>query len=281
MPGKTPPSDCDGLLRLQKVVHDLRRPGGCPWDAEQTHRSLLPNLIEEAYEVLEAIQNDDKEHMCEELGDLLLQVVLHGEIASETGAFDLDRIAHCIAEKLIRRHPHVYGDSSVSDTAGVLRQWDEIKAGEKGSAPRSRFDSVSAALPALSRAAKLQKKAAKVGFDWPDATGVVDKIREETGEVADALHAGEPDHIAEEVGDLLFSVANLARKLKLDPEVLMATANDKFVRRFTLMEQRLSAAGQTAESASLQEMEAAWQAVKTWNPTNHGADASRHHSSPS
>ena len=263
MPSKTPPSDGDGLLRLQKVVHDLRSPGGCPWDAEQTHRSLLPNLIEEAYEVLEAIQNDDPEHMCEELGDLLLQVVLHGEIASETGAFDLDRIAHGISEKLIRRHPHVYGDSSVADTAGVLRQWDEIKAGEKGAVPRGLLDGVSAALPSLSRAAKLQKKAAKVGFDWPDAAGVMDKIREETAEVADALQSGDQDHVAEEVGDLLFSVANLARKLKLDPEVLLATANDKFVRRFRVMEQSLAAAGQSLEAASLDEMEAAWQGAKS------------------
>lgn len=262
MPGKTPPSDADGLIRLKKVVHDLRSPGGCPWDQEQTHQSLLPNLIEEAYEVLEAIQNDDGAHMCEELGDLLLQVVLHGEIASETGRFDLDRIAHGIAEKLIRRHPHVYGDSGVSDTAGVLQQWDEIKKAEKGNAPRAFLDGVSAALPSLSRAAKLQKKAAKVGFDWPDAAGVIDKIREETREVEEALAGGDDAAIAAEVGDLLFSVANLARKLKLDPEVLLATANDKFVRRFHDMEQRIVAGGNTLEAASPDEMEAAWQSAK-------------------
>ena len=256
---KTPPSDCDGLLRLQKVVHDLRSPGGCPWDQEQTHKSLLPNLIEEAYEVLEAIQNDDAEHMCEELGDLLLQVVLHGEIASETGAFDLDRIAHGIAEKLIRRHPHVYGDSTVGDTAGVLAQWDEIKKAEKGGAPRGLLEGVSAALPSLSRAAKLQKKAAKVGFDWPDAAGVLDKIDEEMAEVREALAGEDAAAVAEEVGDLLFSVANLARKLKLDPEVLLATANDKFVNRFTKMEHGL---GKPLVTASLDEMEAGWQAAK-------------------
>ncbi len=259
---KTPPSDCDGLLRLQKVVHDLRGPGGCPWDREQTHRSLLPNLIEEAYEVLEAIQNDDAEHMCEELGDLLLQVVLHGEIASETGAFDLDRIAHGIAEKLIRRHPHVYGDSDVADTDGVLRQWDEIKKAEKGNTPRPFLHGIPMALPALSRAAKLQKRAARVGFDWPDASGVMEKIREETEEVAEALAEARPEAVAEEIGDLLFSVANLARKLKLDPEVLMASANSKFVNRFTAMEQLLTAKGQTLESADLDEMETAWQAAK-------------------
>jgi len=257
---KIPPSDCDGLLRLQKVVHDLRSPGGCPWDREQTHRSLLPNLIEEAYEVLEAIQNDDAGHMCEELGDLLLQVVLHGEIAGETGAFDLDRIAHGISEKLIRRHPHVYGDSDVADTAGVLQQWDQIKQAEKGAAPRGFFDGVSAALPALSRAAKLQKKAAKAGFDWPDAAGVLEKIDEECAEVREAMDRGDPDAVAEEVGDLLFSVANLARKLQLDPEVLLATANDKFVRRFGHMQQRL---GKPLEEANLDEMESAWQAAKS------------------
>jgi len=257
---KTPPSDCDGLLRLQKVVHDLRAPGGCPWDREQTHKSLLPNLIEEAYEVLEAIQNDDPAHMCEELGDLLLQVVLHGEIASETGAFDLDRIAHGITEKLIRRHPHVYGDSEVTDTAGVLAQWDEIKKSEKGTAVLSGLlDGVSGALPALSRAAKLQKKAAKVGFDWPDAVGVLEKIAEESEEVREAMAAGDAGAVAEEVGDLLFSVANLARKLKLEPEVLLASANDKFVRRFSAMERGL---GKPLEGATLDEMEAAWQAAK-------------------
>ena len=267
---KPTPTDCDGLLRLQKVVHDLRSPGGCPWDMEQTHRSLLPNLIEEAYEVLEAIQNDDAEHMCEELGDLLLQVVLHGEIASETGAFDLDRIAHGIAEKLIRRHPHVYGDSDVADTAGVLAQWDEIKKAEKGGAVPGFFDGVNAALPALSRAAKLQKKAAKVGFDWPDAAGVLEKIDEETAEVREALADGDEGAVAEEVGDLLFSVANLARKLKLDPEVLLATANDKFVRRFAAMAQGL---GQPLEEASLDEMEAAWQRAKSEGKTSPVAGA--------
>lgn len=256
---KFPPSDSDGLLRLKNVVHDLRSPGGCPWDREQTHSSLLPNLIEEAYEVLEAIQNDDAAHMCEELGDLLLQVVLHGEIASERGAFDLDRIAHGIAEKLIRRHPHVYGESGVSDTAGVLAQWDEIKKAEKGGAAEGFFDGVNAALPALARAAKLQRKAAKVGFDWPDVAGVLMKIDEETAEVRTALAGSDVKAVAAEVGDLLFSVANLARKLKLDPEVLLAAANAKFVQRFAAMEKGLS---RPLGEASLDEMEAAWQAAK-------------------
>lgn len=262
MPGKTPPESCDGLIRLQQVVHDLRSPGGCPWDREQTHSSLLPNLVEETYEVVEAIQSGDSAHMCEELGDLLLQVVLHGEIASETAAFDLDTIAHGIAEKLVRRHPHVYGDNNAADTGAVLQQWDEIKKQEKGNVPRPFLHGVSKALPSLTRAVKLQKKAAKVGFDWPDHYGVMDKLREELAEVDGALAAGDEAHIAEEIGDLLFSAANLARKRKLDPETLLTAANHKFESRFGVMEKSLTAAGKSLESSSLEEMESAWQAAK-------------------
>jgi MazG family protein len=268
MPGKIPPADSDGLTRLRKVVHDLRSPGGCPWDREQTHQTLLPNLIEEAYEALEAIQNNDPEHMCEELGDLLLQVVLHAEIASESGAFDLDRIACGISEKLIRRHPHVYGESSVTDTPGVLRQWDEIKKSEKAKTSGAFLDGIPAALPSLSRAVKIQKKVAKVGFDWPDAAGVIDKIREETIEVDHARAAGDSAAVAEEIGDLLFSVANLARKLNFDPEVLLATANLKFIRRFHDMEGRLSADGKSLEAATPDEMESAWQNAKAARSTS-------------
>ncbi|MES2706569.1 MAG: nucleoside triphosphate pyrophosphohydrolase [Verrucomicrobiota bacterium] len=267
MPGKTPPDSCDGLTRLKQVVHDLRSPGGCPWDQEQTHVSLLPNLVEETYEAVEAIQSGDTAHMCEELGDLLLQVVLHGEIASETAAFDLDTIAHGIAEKLVRRHPHVYGDSGAADTGAVLKQWDETKKQEKGNIPRPFLHGISKALPSLSRAVKLQKKAAKVGFDWPDHLGVLDKLREELAEVEEALAARDEAHIAEEIGDLLFSAANLARKLKLDPETLLTAANHKFETRFSVMEQSLTSAGKTLEAAGLDEMEAAWQAAKTAPPS--------------
>lgn len=265
MPGKTPPDSCDGLVRLQRVVHDLRSPGGCPWDMEQTHLSLMPNLVEEAYEVVEAAQSGDPGHFCEELGDLLLQVVFHGELGSETGAFDLDKIAHGIAEKLIRRHPHVYGDSGAADTAAVLKQWDEIKQGEKGGKPQAFLAGVSKALPGLSRAAKLQKKAAKVGFDWPDAGGVLEKLREECGELEEAVAAGDLGHAAEELGDVLFSAVNAARKLGLDPEVVMTAANAKFETRFTAMERNLAADGITLEAAPLEIMEAAWQAAKTTN----------------
>ena len=263
MPGKTPSDSCDGLVRLQRVVHDLRSPGGCPWDMEQTHLSLMSNLIEEAYEVVEAAQSGDMDHFCEELGDLLLQVVFHGELGSETGAFDLDKIAHGIAEKLIRRHPHVYGDSGAADTAAVLKQWDEIKKEEKGGKPQAFLAGVSKALPGLSRAAKLQKKAAKVGFDWPDVGGVLEKLREECGELEEAVASGDAAHTAEELGDVLFSAVNAARKLGLDPEVLMTAANTKFESRFTLMENKLAAEGLTLEAASLEVMEAAWRAAKT------------------
>ena len=256
------PNHPDGLTRLKQVVHDLRSPGGCPWDQEQTHLSLGTNLIEEAYETLEAIQSDDTEHMREELGDLLLQVVLHGEIASETQRFNLDTIAHGISEKLIRRHPHVYGDSDVADTTGVLKQWDEIKKAEKGNRPQAFLDGITKALPALTRAAKLQKKAAKVGFDWPDTSGILEKIREELAETEAELTAGNEAGIAEEIGDILFSVVNLARKLGQDPEILLTAANTKFTARFHQMEAALAAKQTPLGTATMDQMEAEWQAAK-------------------
>jgi MazG family protein len=245
--------------RLRSILHRLRAPGGCPWDAEQTHRSLVPNLIEEAYETVDAIQRDDFEHLREELGDLLLQVVFHSELASERGDFDMDEVARGICEKLIRRHPHVFGDSRAGDADAVLRQWDEIKRAEKGTEAEAFLHGVGHGLPALLRAAKLQKKAAKVGFDWPDETGVRDKIREELDEVA---AAETPGAAAEEIGDLLFSVVNLARFRKLDPEVLLADANRKFEGRFGEMERILKARGILLGAASLEEMEQAWQEAK-------------------
>lgn len=257
------PQNPDGLARLKQIVHDLRAPGGCPWDREQTHTSLGTNLIEEAYETLEAIQSGDTEHMKEELGDLLLQVVLHGEIASETDTFNLDSIAHGISEKLIRRHPHVYGSSDVSDTGGVLKQWDEIKKAEKGNKAQAYLDGISKALPSLTRAAKLQKKAAKVGFDWPDAAGVMDKIREELSEVEEELINGSIGSISEEIGDLLFSVVNLARKLGQDPEVLLTATNAKFTNRFHAMETALIEQKLPLGVADMDQMEAAWQNAKT------------------
>jgi MazG family protein len=252
----------DPIAELRAVMHRLRAPGGCPWDAVQTHESLIPHLIEEAYEVAEAARSGDMAHLKEELGDLLLQPVLHAEIASETGAFSLDDIARDITEKLVRRHPHVFGDAAVEDAAGVIRQWEEIKRAEKGGGRESRLHGVSRALPALMRAQKLQKKAARAGFDWADAAPVLDKIREEADEIAGAMARMDQAAIEDEVGDLLFSVVNLARKLGVDAEVALSGANEKFTARFSALEQRVESGGRKLEEMSLADMDAVWDEVK-------------------
>lgn len=250
------------LARLRAIMHRLRAPGGCPWDAEQTHESLVPNLIEEAYETVDTIQRGDHEHLKEELGDLLLQVVFHSELAAEAGRFTLDDVARGISEKLVRRHPHVFGDSQVATTDGVLQQWDEIKRAEKGDGEKSYLHGVGKGLPALIRASKLQKKAAKVGFDWPLETGVLAKIREELLELQAAVDMQDLKQVSEEMGDLMFSVVNLARFRKVDPEVLMAAANNKFEKRFGEMERILKTTGLTLEAATPAQMEDGWEAAK-------------------
>lgn len=258
--------------RLRSIMHRLRAPGGCPWDAEQTHESLLPHLIEEAYEVAEAIRGGDRDAIVDELGDLLLQPIFHAEIAAERGDYDFDTIATAIGDKLIRRHPHVFGESEVTDSADVLRRWDRIKQAEKGDnfesdserEPKPYLGKSNEGLPALISAAKIQKKVARVGFDWPDGdlAPVMGKIREETDEVAAALVSGDPGRVAEEIGDLLFAVVNLARKQQLDAELLLHHANAKFTQRFQAVERALRQKGQTLEAASLEEMDAAWEAAK-------------------
>lgn len=250
------------LSRLRAIMHRLRAPGGCPWDAEQTHESLLSNLIEETYETVDTIKRGDWEHLKEELGDLLLQVVFHSELAEEAGRYNLDDVARGVSDKLVRRHPHVYGDSAASDTESVLNQWDAIKRQEKGSEEKPYLHDVGKGLPAMLRAAKLQKKAAKVGFDWPDDHGVVDKIREELGEVEEELESGNCNGLGEEIGDLLFSVVNLARRHKLDPEILLESTNIKFESRFATMEKALQSEGNDLQAATLDEMEAKWQDAK-------------------
>jgi MazG family protein len=250
------------LARLRAIMHRLRAPGGCPWDAEQTHESIVPNLIEEAYETVDTIQRGDYDHLKEELGDLLLQVVFHSEIAEEAGRFNLDDVARGISEKLVRRHPHVFGDSSVATTDGVLQQWEEIKRAEKGDEEKPYLHGVGKGLPGLIRASKLQKKAAKVGFDWPVETGVLAKIREELLELQAAVDEQDLEGVSEEMGDLLFSVVNLARFRKIDPEVLMAAANNKFEERFGEMERILKVSGLTLEAATSSQMEDAWEAAK-------------------
>jgi len=248
--------------RLRAIMHRLRPPSGCLWDAEQTHASLVPNLIEEAYETVDAIRRGDWPHLQEELGDLLLQVVLHSELEEEAGHFSVEDVARTISDKLVRRHPHVFGDSAVNSTAGVLKQWDEIKRTEKGHEAEPFLHGTGKGLPALMRAAKLQKKAAKVGFDWPNTAGVIGKIREELAELEAALAGPDPQAIDEELGDLLFSMVNLVRFRKQDPEVLMEAANTKFEQRFHAMDQILLASGNSLQAATPAEMDAAWEAAK-------------------
>lgn len=256
------PGDDQQLERLRAIMHRLRAPGGCPWDAEQTHESLISNLIEETYETVDTIQRGDHEHLQEELGDLLLQVVFHAELAEEAGRFRLEDVARGISDKLVRRHPHVFAASDASDTEAVLWQWDAIKRGEKGEEHQPYLHGVGKGLPGLIKATKLQKKAAKVGFDWPDEAGVLSKLREELAELEEALDGGDAESVADELGDLLFSAVNLARFRKLDPEALMSAANRKFEQRFAAMEKSLSEAGCSLEEASLEQMETAWQAAK-------------------
>ena len=252
----------DGITRLRYIVHRLRAPGGCPWDIEQTHESLIPHVIEEAYEVVDAIKSGNSELICEELGDLLLQPVLHAEIASGRGDFDLDQMAHVLSDKLIRRHPHVFGETNAMSSEAVLTQWDAIKRQEKGTQREGYLHGIGHGLPALMRGQKLQKKAAKVGFDWPDAAPVFAKIREEAAELEEALVAGQAPAIEEELGDLLFSVVNLARKLGIEAEVALAAANEKFIRRFHAVETQITSEGKKLGETSLEELDAAWNAIK-------------------
>ena len=251
--------------RLRAIMHRLRAPGGCPWDAEQSHASLVSNLIEEAYETVDAIRREDWVHLEEELGDLFLQVIFHSELAEEAGRHNLDDVTRGICDKLVRRHPHVYGDGDAQDTESVLGRWEEIKREEKGVSEEPYLHGVGKGLPAVLRAAKLQKKAGKVGFDWPGVDGVLSKIEEELGEVrAELSNEGEAatQALESEVGDLLFAVVNLARKLGMDPEVALEGTNVKFEKRFATMERALDAQKQSLEAATLEKMENAWQAAK-------------------
>jgi MazG family protein len=248
--------------RLRAIMHRLRAPGGCPWDREQSHETLIPNLIEEAYETIAAIRSGDNEHLQEELGDLLLQVVFHCEIAEGDGRFNLDEVARTIADKLIRRHPHVFAKTKAANSAEVLAQWDEIKRGEKGHQQEYHLHDVGRGLPALLRASKLQKKAAKAGFDWPVELGALAKVREELMELQASIDAQDLDAVTEELGDLLFSVVNLARYRNIDPELLLSDASDKFERRFNAMEDVLRQRKLPIAKANISQMEDAWAEVK-------------------
>ena len=256
--------------RAVAIMHRLRQPGGCPWDAEQTHDSIISNLLEECYECIDAIRSRDWAHMREELGDVLLQVIFHAELTRENpdAGFGLSEIACELADKLVRRHPHVFAQSEVRDTEGVLTQWDQIKRREHSIEDKPYLQDCGKGLPSMLRAYKITKKVAKVGFDWPDHAGVVDKIREETDEVAETLELPDDDpHVQEELVDLLFAIVNLCRRRGVDPELALDAANRKFERRFNAMERILKQEGVDLKEASADRMEAAWQVVKRAEPS--------------
>ncbi|MDR1145585.1 MAG: nucleoside triphosphate pyrophosphohydrolase [Verrucomicrobiales bacterium] len=250
------PADREPITRLKNIIARLRAPGGCPWDREQTHQSIKPQIIEECYEAVEAIDDADDALLKEELGDVLLHLVFHAQLAAERGAFTFDDVINGIADKLVFRHPHVFGENKLSDSGAVLRQWDELKKQEKPERTGA-LDGVAKSLPALLLAAEIQKKAAKVGFDWPDADGVLAKVREELGELERDLH----DHqrAEEELGDLFFALVNLARFLKINPELAARAATQKFKRRFEWMEQHAAA---PLKGQSLSALDALWNQAK-------------------
>jgi ATP diphosphatase len=257
--------DRPAIERLLHVMDRLRDPvSGCPWDLEQDFRSIAPYTIEEAHEVADAIERGDLDHLRDELGDLLFQVVFHARLGREAGAFDFDAIADAIADKLIRRHPHVFGDAEERSAEAQTERWERIKARERAEAGMtSAVDGVSGALPPLRRAAKLQKRAARVGFDWPDSAPVLAKIREEVDELERELDSGDADRIEDELGDVLFAVANLARKADLDADAALRRTNLKFERRFRAMEAAAAADGRRFDELDLEAQEALWQRVKS------------------
>ena len=265
-PAAAPLSDPEGgLPRLVEIMARLRDPErGCPWDIEQDFASIAPYTIEEAYEVADAIARGDLSDLRDELGDLLLQVVYHARMAEEAGAFALRDVIRGISDKMVRRHPHVFGDEDRDKTPEQqTRDWERLKAAEREvREARGVLDGVAAGLPALTRAVKLQNRAARVGFDWPDAGAVLDKIAEETAELVEARDLADPDRIAEEYGDLLFVMANLARHLQIDPEAALRAANAKFTRRFGAIEAALAAEGRSPAQSDLAEMDALWNAAK-------------------
>ena len=247
----------------------LRGPGGCPWDHEQTLQTLKPFMIEECYEVVDAIDDDDTQQHCDELGDLLLQIVFQSQIRSEDGAFAFDDVATAINEKLVRRHPHVFGDRNVSGSDEVVRNWEAIKAEEKigaGAAPdASVLDGVPRHLPALRRARKIQSRASRAGFDWPDEPGVVAKLDEEMQELKQAMHGDQEQEIGEELGDLLFSVVNLCRFRGFEAEELLEQSTRKFSTRFREVERRVHDSGHALKDCSLEDLDNHWEAVKAQN----------------
>lgn len=253
---------------LLSLMDRLRAEGGCPWDREQTHASLRPYLIEETYEALEALDVGETGHIVEELGDVLFQVVFHCQIAREQGEFTMADVLQAVIQKMTRRHPHVFGNTEVANSGEALRQWEQIKRTEAGAegTPRSALDGVPKSLPSLLRAQRLQVKAGRVGFDWPTWRQAWDKVREEVAEMDEALDVADGERIRHELGDVLFSVVNVARLLNVDAEDCLRQAADKFTRRFNEVETDMKARGRTVSDASAEELDQAWETVKAREP---------------
>ena len=248
---------------LIEIMARLR--SGCPWDQEQTHRTLVPYLIEETYEVVEAIEAGDHDALCEELGDLLLQIVFHSQLGSEVGTFTVADVVDALSNKMVRRHPHVFGDAVIEDVDSQWRSWEALKSKEKtGLKRKSRLEGIPKHLGALQRGQRMQEKASRVGFDWPNVYGILEKLHEELTELAEARREKHDDpHVREELGDVLFTIVNLARALGIDAETAMREANEKFYRRFSFMEERVAAEGKNLSDLSLDELEELWQLAKT------------------
>ncbi|MCH2251757.1 MAG: nucleoside triphosphate pyrophosphohydrolase [Vicinamibacterales bacterium] len=275
-----PPTAGDRFDRLVQIMRRLRSPDGCAWDREQTLASLRPFVLEEAYEVVDAIDRGDRTALCDELGDLLLEAVFVAQICAEASAFTIADATDAVVAKLIRRHPHVFGGSDTETDAGrrdlspaeVKEQWERIKTRERAGTPEraTLLDGIPEALPSLLRASRIGARTANVGFDWDEPGAVIDKVDEELAELRQAVASADPTHIEEELGDLLFTVANLARKLRVDPESALRAANGKFTRRFRAIEQRLAARGRALHDATPEELEREWQAVKALSPEEAG-----------
>jgi MazG family protein len=258
------PTPAEAIERLLAIMARLRGPGGCPWDREQTLASLRPYVLEETYEVLEAIDAGDPREHCEELGDLLLQVVFQAQLTKEAGQFAFEDVAEAISNKLVSRHPHVFGDAYVRDSDGVLKQWALLKKKEREAkgGGKSVLEGVPRELPALARAERLTEKASRIGFDWPDASGARAKVAEELAELDAAVASGDRSEMEHELGDLLFAVVNLARKLALPPEEALRRAVGRFIERFEHVERGLERAGFPHGTATLEQMDALWDEAK-------------------
>ena len=252
-----------GLEDFIRLIDVLRGPGGCPWDIKQTHESLKHNVVEEAWEVVDAINEGSEAHLREELGDLLMQVIFHASISKEHGGFTLDDISDEAVKKLVHRHPHVFGSVKADTPDEVLTNWDAIKRADRGQqSAASAMDGIPRGLPGLMRSEKIQSKAAKYGFDWPDVSGAMDKLREEVGELQEGIDAGDVENIKEEIGDALFSVVNVARFFKVDSEECMHAACAKFIRRFRYLEEGAARRGLRLEDMTLGQMERIYQEAR-------------------